>query len=105
MIAAGLDQIINVAIKEAHKNICNDLKKSVKDPYKNFGKPPAKNQPKDWLQEMEDYFKKQKHDFLKKGLKGKFKHGEKLLAELRSYLTDITVMLSSSKVCEKAKIA
>ena len=104
MIAAGLNQISD-AIKEAYKNIYNDLKSSVESKYDNFGKPPAKSQPKHWLQEMEDHFKKQKEDFLKKGIKEKFKAGQEFVGQLRGYVTDITVMLSSANLCEKAKIA
>ena len=53
---------------------------------------------------MEGYFKKQREDFLKKGISEKFKQGEEYVAKLRTYVTDITVMLTADDPCEKAKL-
>jgi large repetitive protein len=103
MIAAGLNELYQ-AIKQAYKDIYDDLRKSTEGKYKNFGKRPAKPQPKHWLDEMEDYVKNQKQDFLKKGIKDKFKKVEEMVGAMRGYVDDITVMLTSNDVCDKAKI-
>lgn len=104
MVAAGLNEI-SQAIKQAYKDIYDDLRKSTESKYKNFGKRPSKPQPKNWLDEMEDYVKDQKKDFLKKGIKDKFKKVEDMVTAMRGYVDDNTVMLTSNDICDKAKIA
>lgn len=103
MIAAGLTEL-NTAIKQAYKDIADDLKKGIKDKWDGLAKGAPKPKATNWLDDMEDYFKKQREDFLKKGISEKFKQGEEYVDKLRTYVTDITVMLTADDPCEKAKL-
>ena len=103
LIAAGLKSI-EAAIKKAYQDIGNDILSGLKTKWSGIGKPPPKSNANTWLDDIQNYYKKQRDGFLKKDLKGKIDAGEKFATGLGEFYNKLETLLFSDDLCEKSKL-
>ena len=101
MIAEGLKSIES-AIKKAYEDIGKDIQKSITSKYNMLGKPAPKPNYNTWIDDIENYYKKQKADFLKRGLRGNIEAGEKFAKKLGDYYEKLVILLVAGDDCERA---
>lgn len=102
MIAAGF-KAIEAAIQKAYKDIADELSPSLAK-FKAVGKPAPKPNYNSWLDDIKDYYDKQKKEFLKKDVKGRVEAGQKFADGLVKYYLDLVTMLGAGDNCERAKL-
>ena len=102
MIAAGF-KAIEAAIQKAYKDIADELSPSLAK-FKAVGKPAPKPNYNSWLDDIKDYYDKQKKEFLKKDVKGRVEAGQKFADGLVKYYLDLVTMLGAGDNCDRAKL-
>ena len=92
------------AIRQAYKNIANDLAAGTVARYDAFGKPAPKPNYNTWSDDIQAYLKKQKESFLKKNMNDRASAVAKFGTDLGEFYNKLETLLTSPDDCARATV-